>query len=663
MLITCYNIINPVYLIWLIMSLNKNKEKSDILRFYFVGFLLFVLSIAVFRITFFTQINSQFIDYLHGDIVPSEDIVIIGIDDKSLKEIGAWPWDRSVYADALKNIENPAVLGFDILFLEEREGDNIFIDELRKVSYDVILASKFSDGEIRKSVLTGENIADGYVNYITDNDGKVRSASLFVTDNSNYCQGSFAFNIVSKFLNIEYDKCEIDLVNVDDNNQIKFNYTDKSFQYYSFVDVYKREVDLDSFNDKIVLIGVTVTDVKDEINDNFIDVFGETTPGVVVHANVINSILQGKMQQVVSYKLWVLIMLTVLLMCTTLYRLVRNYIVDFLIYVLLCVISIILGIVLFDIGINWMFIETFSLLTIFFMYSVAYKYIYSYLENLLIRRAFGQYVNSTLLEKIVENPNDLKLGGQKKEITVMFSDIRGFTTICEQLTPEQVIEVTNLYLDEVTDIILKNNGTVDKYIGDAVMAFWNAPISDSNHRLNAIITAIEMQRQVIDFNKKNKDKFPPIKIGIGLNTGEMVVGNVGSSKRFDYTLIGDEVNLGSRIEGLTKKYGVGIIATEAVVKGITNDKIIFRLLDEVIVKGKYKPVIIYEPMVTCEGNIKIKKCYEEGFRLYQKGEFSKAIKILNSISDIDFPSRLIIDRIEEIKKIEKWDGVWKWTEK
>ena len=297
------------------------------------------------------------------------------------------------------------------------------------------------------------------------------------------------------------------------------------------------------------------------------------------------------------------------------------------------------------------------------MYSVAYKYIYSYLENLLIRRAFGQYVNSTLLEKIVENPDDLKLGGQKKEITVMFSDIRGFTTICEQLTPEQVIEITNLYLDEVTEIILNNNGTVDKYIGDAVMAFWNAPISDDNHRLNAVITAIEMQKQVISFNNKYKEKFPPIKIGIGLNTGEMVVGNVGSSKRFDYTLIGDEVNLGSRIEGLTKKYGVGIIATEAVVKGINDDKIIFRLLDEVIVKGKYKPVIIYEPMVTCEVNIKVKECYERGFRLYQKGEFSKAIKILDSISDIDFPSRLIIDRIEEVKKIEKWDGVWKWTEK
>ena len=238
--------------------------------------------------------------------------------------------DRSVYADVLKNIKDPGVLGFDILFLEEKDGDNSFIDELQQVNYDIVLASKFSDGEIKKSVFVDERITDGFVNYVTDNDGKVRSASLFVTDNSDYCQWSFAYNIVRKFLNLKYeDKCEVDLVNVDDNNQINFNYTDSSFKYYSFVDVYNNEVDPRFFNNKVVLIGVTVTDVKDEINDNFIDVFGETTPGVIVHANVINSILQNKTQQDISYELWVSIMLIVLLMCTLLYRSIKNYIVDF----------------------------------------------------------------------------------------------------------------------------------------------------------------------------------------------------------------------------------------------------------------------------------------------------------------------------------------------
>lgn len=280
---------------------------------------------------------------------------------------------------------------------------------------------------------------------------------------------------------------------------------------------------------------------------------------------------------------------------------------------------------------------------------------------------------------LLENSDKLKLGGETRNMTVMFSDIRSFTTISESLTPKQLIDMLNDYLGYMTDIILKNVGTVDKYIGDAIMAFWNAPLDDENHAANAINTALNMRDQLHKFGEMHPE-YPEIKIGIGLNTGDMTVGNVGGEARFDYTVLGDNVNLGSRLEGLTKKYGVTVIVSESTKNSYEEiyklrrqdednnefNDFKFRLLDDMKVKGKNEPVKIFEPFRTSEfESMKaVLEVYADGFAKYQAGDFEKAVKILEKNKD-DKASVLLIERIQTLiqNPPTDWHGIWKWEEK
>jgi adenylate cyclase len=227
----------------------------------------------------------------------------------------------------------------------------------------------------------------------------------------------------------------------------------------------------------------------------------------------------------------------------------------------------------------------------------------------------------------------------------------------------------NLYLEEMSQIIIAHNGTIDKYIGDAIMAFWNAPIEETNHALLSVRTALDMQLALDQFNAKYINIFPKLSIGIGINSGEMTVGNIGGNKRFDYTVIGDNVNLSSRLEGLTKKYGVCTCISQSVIDAIKvdHDEILFRKLDVVIVKGKTEPVTIYEPMLNNTKNLEIKDKYEIALSYYQKYDFDNAI--LN-LRDNDNAAKKLKERIillkenpQLLEKFIKNQGVWEWEEK
>ena len=187
--------------------------------------------------------------------------------------------------------------------------------------------------------------------------------------------------------------------------------------------------------------------------------------------------------------------------------------------------------------------------------------------------------NIDLHDLILKDPSRLKLGGEKRRMSVLFSDIRGFTSIAESMPPEKLVVTINAYLTHMTGIVFEQDGVLDKYIGDAVMAFWNAPLDQADHALRAVKTALAMQTAVADMNReKELPDGLAIRIGIGINTGDMIVGNMGSEARFDYTVIGDNVNLASRLEGLTKEYGVGILVTEATIADI-KDKVLARRID------------------------------------------------------------------------------------
>ena len=241
-----------------------------------------------------------------------------------------------------------------------------------------------------------------------------------------------------------------------------------------------------------------------------------------------------------------------------------------------------------------------------------------------MKETFSSYLSKDLLNQLIANPQSLKLGGEKKNLSILFSDIRGFTQLSESMSPEKLIDILNRYFTPMTEAVLTNKGMLDKYIGDAVMAFFNAPVDVKDHAEAACRSALEMIEKLTIVNKElSLENINPIKIGIGINTADVVVGNMGSDSRFNYTVIGDGVNLASRVEGLTKNYGIDIIITEFTVAKISNN-FIYREIERVRVKGKEEVVLLYELMPDINRSKEIKKLYDKALNVYKREDFKEA---------------------------------------
>uniref|UniRef100_A0A7C4RPS7 Adenylate/guanylate cyclase domain-containing protein n=1 Tax=Desulfatirhabdium butyrativorans TaxID=340467 RepID=A0A7C4RPS7_9BACT len=289
-------------------------------------------------------------------------------------------------------------------------------------------------------------------------------------------------------------------------------------------------------------------------------------------------------------------------------------------------------------------------------------------EKRKIRETFGLYVQDSVVEKMLEHPELLRLGGEKKVLTVLFSDIRGFTTLSEGMTPEDLVSLLNEYLSAMTHIVLENHGTLDKYIGDAIMAIFGAPLDDPDHAIHACQTALRMNERLQELRTHwIETGKPALSIGIGINTGPMVVGNMGSARRFDYTVLGDNVNLASRLEGLTKMYGTTIIVSDATWQAI-GGHFWGRMLDRVRVKGKHLPVGIYEVLAikTPESTDRYGetiRLFEEGIRLYETKHWKDAVERFECVLRLlpeDPPSLLYIDRCRTLMECppdDAWDGI------
>ena len=238
-----------------------------------------------------------------------------------------------------------------------------------------------------------------------------------------------------------------------------------------------------------------------------------------------------------------------------------------------------------------------------FLSIVAYRVVTEERDKRRIKIMFGKYVSPAVVDQMMDNPPEL--GGVDKELTVLFSDIRGFTTLSENMSPQALVNHLNTYLTEMTDIILEYDGTLDKYVGDEIMCFWGAPLPQEEHALYACLCALRQMEALRELNKG----WPPerrINIGIGVNSGIMTVGNMGSLGRMNYTLMGDNVNLGARLEGTNKQYATNVIISENTY-GLVKDKFVVRELDNIRVKGKNKPVLIYELIDSLDGIDHIKR--------------------------------------------------------
>jgi adenylate cyclase len=456
----------------------------------------------------------------------------------------------------------------------------------------------------------------------------------------------------------------------DDQGQLTVNYRGpvRSFPYLSAADILAGR-GLELLRDKYVVIGTSAAGLLDLRATPFGGIF----PGVEIQATVIDNLLAA---DPLTHDLYSEIGLTYglviaggLLLCGLL-----AYAPPLAGAVggLLCLLATLGSGHLFFlhnriIGITYPLL---TIVTVFLVMSVS-NYFFAGRDKRFLRAAFGRYVSPAVVSEIIRNPASLSLSGQVRELTVFFSDIRDFTTISEKMAPTQLGRFMNRYLTAMSAVVLAHGGTVDKYIGDAIMAIWGAPLAAPDHAARAVRAALASVAGLAELQVElQREGMPAIAIGIGLNTGEMNVGNFGSSQRFDYTVIGDNVNLASRLEGLTKVYGCRILMSEAT-RDAAGERFCSRFIDRVRVKGKKLPVNIYEPLGEGEpgpGRQAEAADWMAGVTAYQQRDFAAAQRIIGSLHEKNGQKlyRLYLERIEFFlanPPPADWDGVFTFTEK
>ncbi|MGB8598893.1 MAG: adenylate/guanylate cyclase domain-containing protein [Burkholderiales bacterium] len=366
-----------------------------------------------------------------------------------------------------------------------------------------------------------------------------------------------------------------------------------SFPYYSIVDALHGKLAKGDLENKIVLVGTRTEGLRDLRSTPM----GPTYPGVEIHANMIAGMMEGKIwqnsihQQGIERIMIIIIGLSLGLWLPFLSPLKSSMIT-------LAALSVTLGINYYAWQFEYSVIPLAAVLLIIsllFLFNMSYGYFVETRRTRRITQAFGQYVAPERVQELSENPNEVSMAGESRDMTVLFSDVRGFTRLSEGLDPKELTRLMNAYLTPMTQVVQKHHGTIDKYIGDALMSFWGAPLPDESHAENAVRTALDMQARLVTMNQEFRARgWPAIEVGIGINTGTMSVGDMGSEFRLAYTVMGDSVNLASRLESLTKEYGVPIIVGETTRKAIP--EMLFRELDVVRVKGKQESVTIFEPL-------------------------------------------------------------------
>jgi adenylate cyclase len=636
----------------------------------------------------FQGLENKSVDYrfkLRGDRVAHQDVVVITADEKSIAEMGRWPWSRDVHGrlvDWLRQAGAKAV-AFDVLFTEpdkDRPWGDTRLGQAAQRNGRTVFGMLFQvgDGGLPTNPLfpipplRRESVRLGSVNIFPESDGVSRKVPVWMTyEGQIYPSLSLAAYAAYRGLPAEDAVAELNLPVEGNWNEFTVNFVGgfQSFPYFSFVDVVEGRVAPVLFKDKIVLVGGTATALFDFLAVPNVPVF----PGLEVHANALDNYLNGNHLRRVGLG-WVFLLIlifglgagvltsrlpawvgalsvTALVIgyfaaCQTIFS-GRNVVLDFVAPALAAVASYV--VVLF------------------------YRFVTEEREKRWIKGTFSQYMSPKVIEAISANPSLLRLGGQEREMTVFFSDLAGFTSISEALKPSDLVAVLNEYLTDMSDIIMKHEGVVDKYIGDAIMAFWNAPLDQPNHASLACFAALDQIDKLKDLQKMFTDRgLPLIDCRIGVNTGNMVVGNMGSKKRFDYTVMGDSVNLASRLEGANKPFHTHIMISEFTYEKAKND-VETRQLDLLRVKGKAIPIKVYELLARKGGLTEDQKkavgLYEDGLNYYREKKFQKAVDSFKKVLEFlpgDGPAETYIERCRAFLAApppKEWDGVFVMTTK
>lgn len=425
----------------------------------------------------------------------------------------------------------------------------------------------------------------------------------------------------------------------------------------------------EEFKDKVVFIGGSAVGVEDLKPTSI----APRTPGVLLHASIYSNILKKdflkKPPEVLTLFLIALISLSVFFLIFK----IRTYALKISLSAAPVVAFLVLSFIAFRFNLVLEVSPPLFSGILSFITGFTYLSLTEERERRRIKNMLGRYVSPAVLAAISEKSqmDEVILGerGTRVELTVLFSDIAGFTSLSERLSPEDVVDLLNCYFKEVVEIIHNNGGTVDKFMGDAVMAFWGAPLKLEDHALRAVLTALEINDAMEHVNSElRKRGLPEIRTGTGINTGEVILGNIGSPRRLDYTVIGDNVNLASRLEGLTRFYGVPIIISESTAERL-DSSVCLRVIDLVRVKGKERPIRIFEPMRPSERNVKIALLSEKAFQYYLDRRWQEALDVYREVQRLmpdDRVSGIFIERILFFMEREpepSWDGVWRFLEK
>lgn len=535
-------------------------------------------------------------------------------------------------------------------------------------------------------VLQQAATGSGFINIFPDNDGIIRSAPLLLSYQGNIYP-SLALQSVMSFLgesislitpkyNQSYELEGVQLGSIviptDRSGNVFIPFIGKSytFPYYSAADVLEDKLPKDTLLGKIIFVGTSATGLGDLVPTAIQNPF----PGVEIQATIVNGILANDFsyQPAWTYgaNLFVLI----------LFGLLSAWIFPYLGPRALGLIIIFVPLAMLFLN-NWIwestglilsFIIPVVLVLILALFNILYGYLFETRRREHLKTMFGQYVPEKHIDEMLKSSSDFGLHGEDREMTVLFADIRNFTTISEGMSAADLVDMLNTFFTPMTEIIFKHRGTIDKYIGDLIMAFWGAPLKDKYHAQHALQSALEMRDKIKEMQPLIAERnWPDIQMGIGLNTGIMSVGDMGSRFRRNYTVLGDAVNLASRVEGLTKFYGVDIIATEATEQH--HAKFVFRKLDKVRVKGKKTGVAIYE-LICTKAHLtpaleqELEK-YHTALNHYFAQEWDAAENIMQPLHDT-FPDtkiyKLYLDRIKEMKSqppADNWDGVFVHTSK
>lgn len=584
---------------------------------------------------------------IRGPLKPPAEVIIATIDEKSLEKLGRWPWNRKILAQLVDRLAaaEAAVIAFDIILAEKEENDPILAASIASAG-NVILPSVFDFSSSNRQtvtdplsglssfqiihnlkkfdeyqpitatrvlspvkILVNSAMAVSPINIFPDSDGTVRWESMAIAFNGRIYP-SLPLMTASAFLGTPFQKIALDATRAVETGSIRIptdrwgrtliNYygPGETFTHISICDILDGKVAPDLLANRVVLVGATAVGIY----DLRVTPYSAAMPGVEKHASVIASIIENRFIRNSSHYLNFLILSSSGLLLT--FLMTRLKLAGAVISTLLISAAVyLLSFFLFSYyGTSINIAAPLGNLLCIFIGITGLSYAVEEQRARKIRSMFSSYVSRTVVNELISNPEMAKLGGERREVTILFSDIKDFTSFAEKHTPEEVVAILNEYLGTMTDIILKWDGTLDKFIGDAIVVFWGAPLSDDCHAEKGVRCALEMSLAMGELRRRwQMEGKPLLEAGIGINTGSVLVGNIGAEgKKMDYTIIGDQVNLCSRVESLTRRYDLPLLVTGQCVDSLMAERsgmvvkgLLVRGVERVIVKGREEPVDLF----------------------------------------------------------------------